>query len=264
MESLPPALSCEGLTCGYNSKAVVSGIGFELSAGESVAILGPNGAGKSSLLKTLSGELKPLSGSVSVYSEAVRQELDVHGLTSSDSARLIAMVPQEEPTPFPFSVREIVTMGRLAFGSGIFDSEEDLEAADRALRLAGCEELAKRSVMELSGGEKQRVLIARALAQDAPVMLMDEPTSHLDPAHQVAIASLIGDLARSGKAVLTVVHDLNLASVFASRAILISGGSVVADAPIEEVLEGDALDEAYGTRFERVRTGSGRLLVVGV
>jgi iron complex transport system ATP-binding protein len=210
----------------------------------------------------LGGDLKPISGYVSVYSSADTRSFDLHQLSPSKTARLLAVVPQEEPTPFPFTAREIVTLGRLAFGSRIFDSKEDLDAADEAMRLAGCEELAQRPITELSGGEKQRVLIARALAQNAPVILMDEPTSHLDPSHQSFVADMIANLAKAGRCVLTVVHDLNLASVFASRAILLHRGLMLMDRPVEEVLQSPLLEEAYGSQFERVRTPSGRLVVI--
>jgi iron complex transport system ATP-binding protein len=256
------ALHCAALACGYHGRPVLAGIEFEFRFGESIALLGPNGAGKSTLLKTICGELKPLSGGVFVGTRESDRMRNVGILNPSEIARMIAIVPQEEPSPFPFLVREVVTLGRLAFGSGIFDSREDLEAAEKAMILAECDHLANRPITELSGGERQRVLIARALAQNTGILLMDEPTSHLDPPHQASIGSLCSKLAEGGKCMITAVHDLNLASTLAGRAILISDGKILLDGPVERVLEDTRLEDCYHTNFERVRTSSGRLLVI--
>ena len=251
-----PTLECRELTCGYHGKTVLSGVSFTAQAGESIALLGANGSGKSTLLKTINRLIPALSGQVLAGGRAVS------ALKVAELAREIASVPQDEQTRFEFSVREIVTMGRLSFGSGIFDTPEDVIAAEKAMQVAGCEELAERPITELSGGERQRVLIARAIAQDAPILLMDEPTAHLDPPHQIALANIARNLAAGGRIVISAVHDLNLAPVLATRALLIANGRIVLDDTVEAVLTSPLLDEAYGSRFERVRADSGRLLIV--
>jgi iron complex transport system ATP-binding protein len=183
-------------------------------------------------------------------------------LSPRDLARRIAVVPQDEATPFPFSVTEMVTMGRLSHGSGIFDSNEDRTVAESALRSAQCSELAERNMTELSGGERQRVLIARALAQQTPILLMDEPTAHLDVPHQLSAARLTANLAAGGVSVISAVHDLNLVSQMAERAILLSDQKIACEGPVEHVLQDERLDEVFGVRFDRIRTPSGRLIVV--
>ncbi|HWD37862.1 MAG TPA: ABC transporter ATP-binding protein [Fimbriimonas sp.] len=248
-------IRCQDLVCGYHGRTVLDHVSLSAVKGESIALLGANGSGKSTLIKSLCGVLKPDHGSVEI------DGISVASGSPSEIALRVAVVPQDEPTPFPFLVREVVTMGRLPYGSGIFDTADDVAAADEAMRVAECVELADRPLNELSGGEKQRVLLARAIAQDTPVVLMDEPTAHLDPAHQVAVAALVKGLTAKGKTVLSAVHDLNLASLIAVRAVVLGNGQVAKDGPVEDVLFSDELEQCYGTRFERIRTSTGRLLI---
>jgi iron complex transport system ATP-binding protein len=151
-------------------------------------------------------------------------------------------------------------MGRTPHSEGLFETKEDHEAAEKAMMRADCLALKDRPVSELSGGEGQRVRIARALAQEAPVMLMDEPTTHLDVRHQIDIGRLVRDLASDGKAVLVAVHDLNWAAAFASRAIVLVQGRVLADGAMEGVLESGVIDAAFDVSFLRVRENGLRLL----
>jgi iron complex transport system ATP-binding protein len=249
-------LECRNLSCGYPGRQVLKGLSFSVQRGESVALLGVNGSGKSTLLSTINRLLVPLEGEVLVEGR------NIAGSSIAALAKLVSAVPQEEPSMFPFRVREVVTMGRIAYGSGIFDTPEDRQAAESAMQVAECTPLADRRITELSGGERQRVLIARAIAQDTPLLLMDEPTSHLDASHQMATASLVRRLASEGRTVISAVHDLNLASGMATRALLISDGRLILDDEVERVLEDLRLDRAYGVKFERVRSESKRLLVV--
>jgi len=249
-------LACEDLAVGYHGRQVLQGVSFELQAGEIVALLGPNGGGKSTLLKTLSGIVPKLSGTATVMGD------DVEALSVREIARRIGFVPQEESWQFEFSVEEVVSMGRLPISNGFFDTAEDHRAAGDAMSRAGCLELRDRPVTELSGGERQRVLIARALAQGTPILFLDEPTSHLDPQHQIEIASLLRGMARDGKSILVAVHDLPVAGAMADRGILICGGSASPARDMDELLESQALEKAYSTEFERLRTESGRLVVV--
>lgn len=246
-----PLIECRQVACGYPGRHVLSEVALSVQSGETVALLGKNGSGKSTLLKTLCRLLLPLHGQVLLGGR------DLRTLSFSEIARRVATVPQEEHPQFPFTALEVVIMGRLPYAAGLLDSREDAEAARNAMAEADCEDLADRPVIELSGGEKQRVWIARALAQGAPLLLLDEPTSHLDVAHQLAFASLVEKLGAKGYGVIAAVHDLNLAASFAARALLLDGGRVVLDGTMEETLQSSALEHAYGARFEVVRHGSG-------
>ncbi len=252
-----PLLECIDVSCGYLGIAVLQHISFEIGSGESVALLGPNGSGKSTLLKTITKTLTPISGEIRVEGKRVDK------MSFADAATKIAFVPQEETPAYAFSVREVVTLGRIARSQSLWDSPEDRQAATDAMRRADCLHLESRSVTELSGGEKQRALIARALTQDTQLLLLDEPTSHLDVGHQLAVSELIKGLATDGRTVITAVHDLNLAAKMADRAILLADGVVVLDAPVEQVLESDLLDQVYGVCFERIPGSDGRVRVFG-
>jgi iron complex transport system ATP-binding protein len=246
-------LECRGLTCAYDDKVVLRDVSLCVDAGESVALLGPNGSGKSTLLKALSKTLRPQAGEVRLSGTRLDQ------MSHVDAAKRVAFVPQEEPASFPFPVRDVVTMGRLPHSPGLRDTQADYDAATGAMELADCLHLQDRPITELSGGERQRVLLARALAQDAPLMLFDEPTSHLDVGHQLAVAALALRLGREGKAAVSAVHDLNLVPMLATRAILLVDGGIGLDAPAEEVLRSPLLDQVYGVRFSRVELPNGRL-----
>jgi iron complex transport system ATP-binding protein len=248
-------LQASGVAVGYQGKPVVSGVSFALEAGEVLALLGPNGGGKSTLLRTLAGLIPKLAGSIRIEGD------EIESLSPRDIAKRIGFVPQEEIWQFAFSVSEVVSMGRLPISTGFFDTKEDREAADVAMRRAECFELKDRPVTELSGGERQRVLIARALAQNAPIIFLDEPTAHLDPQYQVGTAALLRDLAGSGRAILVAVHDLPIAGAMADRGMLIYGGGHSEAMDIKKLLESEELERAYGARFERLITEEGRLVV---
>lgn len=250
-----PLLEAIGLTCGHGAPTLRD-VGLRIEAGETVALLGPNGSGKSTLLKTFAGLLRPLGGEVRIGGD------DLSGLKPREVARRIASVPQDEAAPFAFTVRQIVTMGRLARSYGLLDTSEDAEAAEAAMLRADCASLADRPAGETSGGERQRALIARALAQDAPLLLMDEPTAHLDAPHQAWIVRLVRELSNEGRAIVVALHDLNLAAAMADRAVLLAEGRVAMDAPTETVLASDRLDAAFKTTFDRLRTQDGRPVVV--
>ncbi len=248
-------LGVKALTCGHSSP-VLTGVEFTVEAGETVVLLGPNGSGKSTLLNTLAGLLRPLGGAIHLGDD------ELANLKPREVARRIASVPQEEAVPFAFTIRQLVAMGRLAQSSGLLDTTEDHEAAEEAMRRADCFHLAERIAGETSGGERQRALIARALAQDAPLLLMDEPTSHLDAPHQAWIVRLVRTLASEGRSVVVALHDLNLASAISKRAVLLSGGGITMDDTTEAVLASDRLDQAFGTEFDRLTTSGGRPVVV--
>ena len=250
-----PLLEVVGLSCGYG-RPTLAGIDFSVEPGETVALLGPNGSGKSTLLKTLAGLIPPLGGTVRVGGDALK------GLKAREVARRIASVPQDETAPFAFTVRQIVTMGRLARSGGLFDTPEDHAAAEAAIRRADCEALADRAADETSGGERQRALIARAIAQDAPLLLMDEPSAHLDASHQAWLVRLVRDLAKEGRGIVVAMHDLGLASAIGDRAILLAQGEIAMEGAVDRVLASERLDVALGTRFARLTTAKGRPVVV--
>lgn len=245
-------LRCEGLRCGYPQRTVLTGVGFSLTRGTVTALLGPNGSGKSTLLKTLSKTLAPLAGTVWVGGTPLDD------LSFPELARRVAYVPQDEHPVYPFTVREIVLMGRLPYGQGLFEDENDHAIATEAMAAADCLALADRPVTELSGGERQRTLIARALAQKAPTLLLDEPTSHLDVGHQVEIVRRLRNWAAEGYGVLAAVHDLNLAAALADRAVLLRDGAVGLEGTCDEVLSSPLVDEVYGVAFQRMDTRDGR------
>lgn len=248
-------VECKRLTCGYHGHPVLRDVSFACSAGEVVALLGPNGSGKSTLIRAISGVLPPLAGEISLGGRSIG------AMSQQEIAQSVATVPQEETHRFGFTVREVVGMGRLAASRSFFDTEEDLKAADRAMEAAECSELADRLITELSGGERQRALIARALAQDAPVLLLDEPTSHLDVGHQLTAARLFRNMGEAGRTVVAAIHDLNLATLLADRAVLIDQGGVAADLPMEELITSPILDRVYGVTFFRLRGEDGKLRV---
>lgn len=249
------AIACKQLSCGYHDKSALSGVDFDLRPKAVTALLGPNGSGKSALLKTICKVLPTISGDVEIDGKSVAD------YTYRELARKVAYVPQEESTPFPFLVRDIVTMGRIPQSTGLFDTEEDRAAAHEAMVSAQCEALADRPVTELSGGEKQRVFIARALAQKAGVLLLDEPTSHLDIAHQLSLLDLVRRLADAGNTLLVAIHDLNLAASMADEGILLSNSQIALKSEMPNILASSLLDEAYGVTFERTKTGTGPLRV---
>jgi len=241
-------LECRNLSCGYETDVVLRNISFSVQPGETVVLLGPNGSGKSTLLKSISKSMPTSGGQILLSGDEVGQ------LSHRDVANRVAYVPQEESFRFEFSVREVVTMGRLPISNSLWDTPDDQAAATEAMREADCLYLEGRSVMELSGGEKQRVLIARALAQGATIMLFDEPTSHLD-------IELVRELASQGRTTVVAIHDLNLAPLVGDRAILLHQGEIGMDAPLEQVLESKLLDEVYKVKFNRTLLESGRLAV---
>jgi iron complex transport system ATP-binding protein len=224
---------------------VLRDISLNVSAGEVVALIGPNGVGKSTLIRACSGTLRPSGGRVTIEGQ------DVHRLGVTDRAKLIAVVPQAVRLPETFSVFETVLMGRTPYLGWLGrEGEKDRSTVGAALDRTSTLELAGRPIGELSGGEQQRVLIARALAQAAHTLLLDEPTAHLDLKHQASVLSLVCDLAHAEDyAVLIALHDLNLAAQYADRVALLSNGTVTAIGTPEDVLTEENLSPAYGLRI---------------
>lgn len=243
------------VSAGYGLRDVIRNVNFQVDPGECVGLIGPNGSGKSTLLNVISGAVSLRGGDAFVFGGRLT------GLSAQERAKRIAFVPQSESAPFAFTVREIVAMGRIALSGALFETREDERIIDRALTEADCVSIADRPLAETSGGEQQRALIARALAQEAPLMLLDEPTSHLDIEHQFAVARLVRRHVQQGNCAVCAVHDLNLLSVLADRVVLLSNGEIIASGTVEDVLHDPQLDAVFATRFRRIRTENRTLLV---
>ena len=236
------SLVASAVTAGYGARAVLRGCDLALQSGEVVAIVGPNGAGKSTLLRCLAGLLRPTGGTVHLDGEPIGM------LPRGRLARRIAVVPQIFETLFPFTVREVVGLGRVSrLGPLGTRSGADIVAVDRALVALELSGFAERRIDQLSGGERQRAVLAMALAQEADVLLLDEPTVHLDPGHQRALLVRVRELAHErGLIVVAVLHDLNLAAALADRIAVVADGRVVRDGPPVAVLERTLVAEVFG------------------
>jgi iron complex transport system ATP-binding protein len=238
-----------GADLGYRAggRAILSTVDIEVPAGEVLALVGPNGAGKSTLLGLLAADLVPATGRVTIDSRPL------YGLRPRTLARLRAVMPQQTRLDFGFTAAEVVAFGAYAGGArgarrgrGDRGARGDRDLARAALARVDAESLADRSFPSLSGGEQARVTLARVLAQDAPVVLLDEPTAHLDLRHQVLVLRLAREVAVAGRAVVVVLHDVNLAARWADRLMVLAGGRVVACGPPERTLTAAILTEVYG------------------
>jgi len=235
-------IRARNLSCGYGGRAVLRGVDLTLGPGEFAALLGPNGSGKTTLLLALAGLLRPMKGVVELAGR------DITRLPARERARLVACVPQGAAPPPGYTVRELVRMGRFA-SSGFWGGtgREDAAACETALVEAGCLDLADRQATELSGGEFQRVLLARALCQGGGLLLLDEATSALDLARRVEAFDLLAAQNRKGGAVLAAVHDLNLAALYCPRLIFLKQGRVALDGPTSTVFTEANLKDIYET-----------------
>ena len=230
----------------YNATEVLKGVSARIAQGEFFVIIGPNGAGKTSLLKVMAG-LSPLqAGDVLIHGRSVRS------YTSKKLARVMAMVPQHVNVDFPFTVAETVLMGRYPhMGLLAVEGKQDLEQARLAMEFTEVSHLADRRLGQLSGGELQRVIIARALCQQPEVLLLDEPTAALDPAHQLRIMDLMARFREMQQVTVVMVsHDLNLAATYADRLMLLQDGRVVKVGTPAEVLTREILTQSYGCRLD--------------
>jgi iron complex transport system ATP-binding protein len=245
------SLTLAGVRVALGGKPVLDGLDLALAPGELLLLAGRNAAGKTTLLRVAAGLAAPDAGAVTLGGRSLashrRREL----------AQRIAFGPQETAVPFPFTAGQLVLLGRTPhLGLLGFESRADVAAAEAALARLGLEGLADRSVLELSGGERQLVQIARSLAQQAGVLLLDEPTAHLDLAHRALVLGCLRELAREGRAVLLVSHDLSAAG-YANRVAFLAGGRIAASGAPAEVIRSDVLRMAFGVEAEVVATPAG-------
>ena len=243
-------IRCEGVTVTIGERRILDGVGLEVASGAWLSIVGPNGAGKSTLLRYL-------TGAVQGTGEVALDDRPASALPRRERARLVALVPQQPVLPVGLSVADYVLLGRTPHIRPLgVETAVDLAAVHDALARLDLLDLADRELVTLSGGERQRVLIARALAQAAPIVLLDEPTTALDVGHQQQVLELVDDLRRAHDlTVVTTMHDLTLAGQYADRLLLLDEGRVVIEGAASEVLTEEHLAAYYGARVRIIYEG---------
>ncbi len=235
------SIRIEGLSLTYGRREVLSDISLALKGGERACLVGPNGAGKSSLLRCLTGLVQPSAGAV------ILDGSPIGDIERSALARIISVVPSQVDLPFSMPVEDVVRLGRIPHEHPLTGSnEEDHIATDTAISRVGIEALRGRDVRELSMGERQLVLVAMAVAQGGRLIILDEPTVHLDLRHQVEVLTLLDRLSADGLTVLSVLHDLPLAAHFFPRLVLLDEGRIVADGKPADVLSPERIRSVYG------------------
>jgi iron complex transport system ATP-binding protein len=235
-------LSVQGIRFSYGDTQVIGGLDLQVGDGELVGLVGPNGSGKTTLLRLISGVLRPLGGRVLI------DGADLARLSSNRRARLVSVVPQNPQLPLSFSVAELVLMGRNPhLGLLQWEGPRDVDIATSAMEATKTRHLAGRRLATLSGGERQRAVVAMALAQEAPVLLLDEPTSSLDLAHQTRVMDMVSSIQKErGGAVLVAMHDLTLAGRYCSRLVMLADGRSYAEGPPGAVLTAQNISDVYG------------------
>lgn len=244
------ALEVRGLLHRYRDGMVLKGLNFTVEAGEVLGVFGPNSAGKTTLLRLVCGTLAPAAGDIVLFGRPLRE------WPRRELARTVALVPQEAAVAFPYTVLEVILMGRYPHGRAFaLPTPADLAVAAGALGRTDLTHLAGAPVTDLSGGERQRVMLARAFAQEPRLLLLDEPTAHLDLAHQAEVLACVSALNReAGLTVILVSHDLNVAPGLCHRALLLRAGEVVRLGAVKEVMEPALLRSIYG---EAIRVEEG-------
>jgi iron complex transport system ATP-binding protein len=235
-------LNIEGVDCFYDSTKILEDVRFSVKTGTFLGILGPNGSGKTTLLKSISRVLKPRKGAI------LLDDVNVYKMKAADAAKHMAVVPQDSNIAFSFTALQVVLMGRAPHLSRLqTEGEKDLAIARKAMEYTGTWDLANRLVTELSGGERQRVIIARALTQEPRVLLLDEPTSHLDISNQLEIMDLLKQLCVDKKLLIVgVFHDFNLAARYCDQIILLKKGKIVSAGAASETLTGENIKDVFG------------------
>lgn len=236
-------LEIKNLSCGYGNKFNITGIDVDIAKGSFVGIIGPNGCGKTTLLRGITGELKSITGTLMLNSR------ELNHMSLKEKARKLAVVAQDIETPY-MQVLDYILMGRLPFRKNyqFFDTKEDYSIAEKYMNMTGVSHLQAKYLSQLSGGERQMVAITRALVQEPELLLLDEPTSHLDIAHQVQVLNLLQHLNEQLKlTILMIIHDLNLAGEYCNLLVLMNNGKIHTTGNPEEVLIYKNIEEVYGT-----------------
>ncbi len=247
-------LAIDQLHASLGGKPVLHGLSLAVQEGEFVGLIGPNGAGKSTLLRAALG-LIPSTGKIAIAGK------DAAAMPAKERARHLAYLPQEREIGWPVSVEMLVSLGRAPHRPAFAGLDAaDTAKIEEAMRRMEVDAFRNRPATDLSGGEKARVLIARALAQDAPLLLADEPTAGLDPSHQITLMRLFSELASEGRGVVASLHDLGLAARWCTRLVLIDKGRIVADGPPREVLTAALLREVYGVEAYLGETQGGMIV----
>lgn len=249
------AIAVENVAISFGDVRVLEDVSLTIEPGEFVGLVGPNGAGKTTLLRAISGALEPEEGRITIDGRAV------HDVSARASSRLVSVVPQDTSLSFSFPVRDVVEMGRYPHRSRFSPpTQADRDAIDRALDRTRTEELADRPIDEISGGQRQRVVLARAIAQETPALLLDEPTGSLDINHQIETLELVRELVESGRAVCAAIHDLNLAARYCDRLVMLADGGVRRTGPPEDVITAETLSDVFDSNAavtENPVTGTG-------
>ena len=252
-----PILQTQPINFSYDQDTILHSISISINPGEFIGVIGPNGSGKSTLLKLLGGLLKPDSGQLNFkgksYLDYQRKQL----------AQSITWVPQEHPMVFPFKVSEIVLMGRHPHLSAFtFEGDEDIEIARNAMARTQTLQFAQRNFNEISGGEKQRVVIAGAITQEPELMILDEPTSALDIKYQIQILKILKQLNEDkNMTVILAMHDLHLAAKFCNRLILLEDGKIFQDGKAKEVLQKEHIEKVYGVKVHLIHDQNGNIMI---
>ncbi|MFG3129825.1 ABC transporter ATP-binding protein [Streptomyces tendae] len=253
-------LAARGVTVGYGARSVIDGLDVAIPPGVITTIIGPNGCGKSTLLRTLSRLLRPSGGTVVLDGE------DIAALKTREVAKKLGLLPQAPVAPEGLTVSDLVARGRHPHQSWLRQwSSDDADVVRRALAMTGVSDLADRPVDSLSGGQRQRVWISMTLAQGTDLLLLDEPTTYLDLAHAVDVLDLVDDLHESGRTVVMVLHDLNLATRYSDNLVVMREGAILAQGHPRDVITAELLHEAFGLRAKVIDDPVGdRPLVVPI
>jgi len=238
-------LKVRNITISYAENEVLRDVSFDLKNGEIVAVLGANGAGKTTLIRALNGTLPVSKGGMSLEGKPLES------FSRRQIAQRIAVVAQENETKFPVTVLEFVLSGRFARGKAFgWETDDDIQIAENALQNCDLSDYGGRLMNEISGGERQRVVLARALATEARILLLDEPTANLDMAHQASMFRLVREQCKNdGCSAIIITHDLNLASEFADRIVLLKGGRIYAEGTPKKILNAENLNEVFNVKI---------------